>query len=250
MMDVALYRASIPFALVTGTGAGLFAVLSWEVLRESPFGTPLKLLALVMSMATVYHGGLLVTGTETIALQSLLILGYVLVSIALVVAVAKLSGNGWESTAVRHRSVFLATVLGLLLYAIGGPLSEVFFPPMLHWVHGFAALFAIAGLYSPVHDDLRNRPWTELLLEDASDGRSHADWMVPMDDSILDILYSSGLTLTPAVIAYNIDRSREEVNRRLSKLESAGLVERVERGKYRLADPGERFVEGDVPGPE
>jgi DNA-binding transcriptional ArsR family regulator len=249
MLDVPLYRASIPFALATGTGAGLLAVLSWDVLRGSPFGTPLKLLALVMSTVAVYHGGLLVAGTETVALQSLLILGYVLVSIALVVAMVELNGNGWGSKVVRHRNVFLATVLGLVLYAIGGPLSEVFFPPLLHWVHGFAALFAIAGLYSPVHDDLRNRPWTEFLLEDVTDGRSHADWMVPMDDAILDILYASRLTLTPAVIAYNIDRSREAVNRRLSKLESAGLVERVERGKYRLADPGERFVEGDIPGP-
>lgn len=242
-----LYKVSIPFALVAGTGAGLLAALSWEMLRDSPFGTPLKLLALVMSIATVYHGGLLVVGSETLVLQSLLVLGYVLVSIALFAAVSELRGESWREKADRHQTVFLAAILGLLLYAVGGPLSEVFFPPMLHWIHGVASLFAIAGLYSLVHNDLRNGPWNELLLEDARDGRHHAEWMVPMDEAILDVLYTSELILTPAIIAYNTGHSREEVNRRLTKLASATLVERVERGKYRLTSRGESFLKGGAP---
>lgn len=248
MMNGALYRLSIPFALVTGTGAGLLAVVLWEMLRDSPFGTALKLLALVMTIATVYHGGLLVTGSETLVLESLLLIEYVLVSIALFAIVSELSGDSWREQALRHQNVFLAAILGLLLYAIGGPLSEVFFPPMLHWVHGFAALFAIAGMYSPIHNDLRKQPWNELLLEDATDGRRHADWMVPMDDVILELL-SSGLILTPAVIACNAGYSRSEVNRRLTKLKSESLVERVDRGKYRLTVHGERYLEGEAPTP-
>lgn len=243
MLDVALYRLSIPFAIVTGTGAGILAVLSWEVLRDSPFGTPLKLLVLVMVIVTAYHGGLVVSGSETLVLQSLLILGYILVLIALFTAVSELGGELWANRTFKHQSVFLATIAGLLLYGVGGPISELFFPPVLHWVHGVAGLFAIAGLYSPVHDDLNKSPWEQLLLDESTDGRRHAEWMVPMDDGILDVLYSSSLVLSPVIIAYNTEYSREEVNRRLTKLEANGFVERVERGKYRLAARGERYVE-------
>jgi Mn-dependent DtxR family transcriptional regulator len=52
------------------------------------------------------------------------------------------------------------------------------------------------------------------------------------------------LVLTPAIIAYNIDYSRGEVNRRLAELETHGLAEKVERGKYRLTDQGEQYIEG------
>lgn len=247
-MDVALYRLSIPFAIVTGTGAGVLAALSWDVLRDSPVETPLKLLVLVMSIGTIYHMGLLVAGTETVELQSLLILGYILVSVALLTAVRGVRSNIWSRGAFRHKTVFCATIAGLLVYAIGGPLSEVFFPETLHWIHGFAALFAVVGLYSPVHDDLRHEPWTELLFADARTVRRPGEWMVPMDDDILEVLYSSGLVLTPAVIAYNTGHSREQVNRRLRQLESNGLVKRVERGKYCLSPEGERYVEGETVG--
>ena len=125
---------------------------------------------------------------------------------------------------------------------VGGPVSELYFPSMLHWVHGFAALSIIGGLYVPLHDDFQTRPWSELLLQDVRGYRQSAEWMRPIDDAILEILSSSGLILTPTVIAYNIDYCRDEVNRRLSKLEAEGLVERVERGKYRLTDHGERYL--------
>lgn len=245
-MEVTLFRLSIAFTLVTGTGAGVLATLSWEVLRESPFGTTLKLFAIVMTIATLYHAGLLVAGTETPVLESLLVLGYLLVVVALAAAISELRGLGWRDTAFNHRYVFPAAIGGLLIYAVGGPLSEVYYPSMLHWIHGFAALAAIAGLYSPVHDDLQHGPWNERLLADAVDSRHHAEWMVPMDDAILEVLYASELVLTPAVVAYNLDRSREEVNRRLRELESEGFVERRDRGKYRLADRGRRYLLADV----
>ena len=59
------------------------------------------------------------------------------------------------------------------------------------------------------------------------------DWTTEMDVEILKVL-SPMLVLTPAVIADNIGRSREAVSRRLNSLEAGGLVEKVERGKYRI----------------
>ncbi|XVH33323.1 hypothetical protein ACNS7O_15060 (plasmid) [Haloferacaceae archaeon DSL9] len=244
MIDVALYRLSIPFAIAAGTGAGVFTALSWKVFRDSPLKTTLQLLALVISIVTVYHVGLLVEGSETVVLQSLLTFGYVLVLIAFFAGAWELNSDIRGIGEFRREYVLHALILGILLYGVAGPLSEVFFPPILHWVHGFAAVFAIAGLYSPVREDIPNKPWNELILADPAKGRYRAEWMVPVDDAILDVLYSSGLVLTPAVIAYNIDYSREEVNRRLTKMETEALIERVKRGKYRIAERGERYVEG------
>jgi len=51
--------------------------------------------------------------------------------------------------------------------------------------------------------------------------------MTPLDDRVLEILQSSGLVLSRSIIAYNLDKSREAVNRRLQELTDYGLVERV-----------------------
>ncbi|WP_276255560.1 MarR family transcriptional regulator [Halomontanus rarus] len=70
--------------------------------------------------------------------------------------------------------------------------------------------------------------------------------MLPIDDAVLEIFHSKELVLTPAIIAYNIDYSREEVNRRLTELADRGMVEKAERGKYRIADLGTRYIEDPV----
>ena len=71
------------------------------------------------------------------------------------------------------------------------------------------------------------------------------------DDAILEVPATTGLILTPSVIAYNIDYCRDEVNRRLAGLEREGLVERVEQCKYRLISRGEHYLEWeDRPSPE
>ena len=80
-----------------------------------------------------------------------------------------------------------------------------------------------------------------------SDMRQPADWMVPMDDEILELFHSAHLVLTPSIIAYNIDHSREEVNRRLSALEDKDLIERVERAVCPVGE-GLRFG-GSISGP-
>lgn len=81
---------------------------------------------------------------------------------------------------------------------------------------------------------------------DAQCMREPADWMQPMDDRILEALQSCGLVLSPSIVAYNIDRSREAVTRRLSELSDYGLVERVERGKYRITEAGEGYLDGEL----
>ncbi|ELY42553.1 MULTISPECIES: helix-turn-helix domain-containing protein [Natronorubrum] len=77
--------------------------------------------------------------------------------------------------------------------------------------------------------------------------RQPGDWMQqPTDDRVLEALDSSGLILSPAVLAKNIERSREEVTRRLSALVDYGLVTRVERGYYEITDLGEQYLAGDL----
>ena len=68
---------------------------------------------------------------------------------------------------------------------------------------------------------------------------------LPIDECILEAL-AHGLVLSPAVIALNIDKSRSEVNRRLSELVDIGLVERVKRGYYEITDAGEQYLPGDL----
>ncbi|MCU4743961.1 transcriptional regulator [Halobacteria archaeon AArc-m2/3/4] len=77
--------------------------------------------------------------------------------------------------------------------------------------------------------------------------RKPGKWMqLPSDERILEVLHSSGLVLSPAVIGKNINKSREQVNRRLSVLVDYGLVTRVERGYYEIADPGMQYLEGEL----
>jgi len=68
---------------------------------------------------------------------------------------------------------------------------------------------------------------------------------LPIDERILEALDSSGMVLSPAVIAVNIDKSRGEVNRRLLVLVEHGFVTRVERGYYEISEAGEQFLAGE-----
>jgi predicted transcriptional regulator len=77
--------------------------------------------------------------------------------------------------------------------------------------------------------------------------RDPAPWMqLPIDDRILEILDSSELILSPAVIALNIEKSRSEVNRRLSILVEYGLLTRVKRGYYEISTTGEAYLNGEL----
>lgn len=64
------------------------------------------------------------------------------------------------------------------------------------------------------------------------------NWATESDMKILHMLKRTDLILTPSVIAENLDISRVTVTNRLSTLQGAGLVEKVDRGKYRISDKG------------
>lgn len=149
---------------------------------------------------------------------------------------------------VRYRQFLYFLIAGVLLFAIGGPLAALYLPNWIHVVHGFAALFVIFTLYNPVHNDLRHEEWAALLLQDPTQIRHPEDWMTPLDDEILELFHSTELVLSPSIIAYNIDYSSKEVNRRLSKLADHGYIDRVERGKYRLTPLGEDYLYGRLNG--
>lgn len=70
--------------------------------------------------------------------------------------------------------------------------------------------------------------------------------MTQGDDRILETLESSGLILSPAVIAKNTDYTRNYVNKRMRKLREEGLVERVEDGYYRISDRGRAYLRGEL----
>jgi len=76
------------------------------------------------------------------------------------------------------------------------------------------------------------------LKEDKED----YDWITETDREILRVLMVSNLTLTPAVIADNIDRSRAGVSRRLNALNAGGMVEKEGRGKYKISKLGAGYI--------
>lgn len=59
-------------------------------------------------------------------------------------------------------------------------------------------------------------------------------------------LQTAGITLSPAIIAYNIDMGQEAVNRRSSELVEGGLVEKIERGRYEITPTGEQYLDGGL----
>ena len=75
-----------------------------------------------------------------------------------------------------------------------------------------------------------------------TDSNQGPDWLTDTDKDILKVLWTK-LILSPSIIAENTDRSRVSVSRRLDTLRAGGLVEKVDRGKYRLSDKGEKALE-------
>jgi hypothetical protein len=63
------------------------------------------------------------------------------------------------------------------------------------------------------------------------------DWITNLDREICGLL-GHGLIFTPSLIAKNLDRPRSSVSRRLNTLEAGNIVEKVERGHYKLTEEG------------
>jgi len=66
------------------------------------------------------------------------------------------------------------------------------------------------------------------------------------DDRILSLLEESGLMLSPAVIAANLDYTRGWVSKRLRKLLEAGLVEKSQSSYYEITERGEKYLVGEI----
>jgi len=82
--------------------------------------------------------------------------------------------------------------------------------------------------------------------EDSEDVRQRADWMVPVDERILEAIEEEG-NLSPLALEKPFDvTSKSHASDRLSLLARYGLVERVARGLYRITDEGEAFLAGDL----
>jgi len=75
--------------------------------------------------------------------------------------------------------------------------------------------------------------------------RQAADWMVPSDDRILELLREEG-NLTPKAVEDFGGPVQGHANDRLPKLSKAGLVERISRGLYRITDDGLAYLNEDL----
>jgi len=59
--------------------------------------------------------------------------------------------------------------------------------------------------------------------------RKRGDWQTPLDDEILELLADSELVLSPSIIAFNLNRSREGVADRINVLTDYGIIEKADR---------------------
>lgn len=139
-----------------------------------------------------------------------------IVAYDLAVGILASLGLGYLLYARRTRLVYRPSIVvsfaGLFIFVLGDPLTQLFYRPAIHFVHGIAALLVAYGLYDPTQNRLRQTEWSVFLLRDPSVIRSNPNWMTPMDDHILQMFKTSELILSPSIIALNIDRSREAVN--------------------------------------
>lgn len=76
MKESTLFNLTVTFALVTGTGAGLLSLLTWEIFRRSPFGRVVFSLSIFTSVFVLYHAVLLVVQAHPLAADLLRSLAY------------------------------------------------------------------------------------------------------------------------------------------------------------------------------
>jgi predicted transcriptional regulator len=76
--------------------------------------------------------------------------------------------------------------------------------------------------------------------------RARVPWMTQADDRILETLDDSDLVLSPRILAFNNEYTRQHVSRRLSKLVDSGLVEKVDDGLYQITELGKAYLSGEL----
>jgi len=90
------------------------------------------------------------------------------------------------------------------------------------------------------------------MSEEQEDMYPEVDWLAPADRYILEYLNSARkpdgepAEQTPKVIGLNTTISRKHSGARCRVLDEKGLVEKTDRGVYRITELGERFVKGEL----
>ncbi|MDB2283690.1 PhiH1 repressor [Halorubrum ezzemoulense] len=75
--------------------------------------------------------------------------------------------------------------------------------------------------------------------------RQPADWMVPSDDRILELIREYG-NLTPIAIEAKGGPVRQYASERCGVLARHGLLEQVHRGLYGLTDDGRAYLDEEL----
>lgn len=88
MVHSAVHTLSILFAIISGTGAGLLALLFWRVVHDSPFGTIIALLSAAMSGMIIYHVILFIHVPDSLLLDTLRSALYTILAIFLWLVIA------------------------------------------------------------------------------------------------------------------------------------------------------------------
>lgn len=239
MSDTTIHILSVPFAIATVSGAGLLSLLVWQLFRRSPIGNVVAIVTVVMTAAGVYHTLLLIVPPESTALSILMSAKYA--GFAAVLWLMIRLHTRIDRSLGEYRKCPMLAVAGVMGFILGGGLGELVLPTAVHWFHGGAALLVGASAYQALDIKGQTERWDGCLLQQSA-RRRPAEWMRPVDEAVLELCSSAGLVLTPAIIAFNINYSREEVNRRLTTLTTHGFIERVERGKYRITARGEQYL--------
>lgn len=88
MVDSTVHTLSVLLAIISGTGAGLLALLFWRVFHESPFGTIIALLSATMSGLIIYHVILFLLAPDSLLLDTLRSALYTILAVFLWLVVA------------------------------------------------------------------------------------------------------------------------------------------------------------------
>lgn len=80
--------------------------------------------------------------------------------------------------------------------------------------------------------------------------RQPADWMAPADDRILETIRDEG-NMTPLALSREGDVPRLDISRkyaglRCREMTGYGLLEKVDRGLYRLTDEGRAYLDEEL----
>lgn len=75
--------------------------------------------------------------------------------------------------------------------------------------------------------------------------RKQADWMVPADDRVLELIREYG-NLTPSAIEAKGGPVRQYASERCSKLAEYGLLVQVYRGLYGITEHGRAYLDEEL----